>query len=145
MRDKLKISLNDYLDQELGYLNGDVPEVLLHQKKQEYRKWYITQYRKQYYQEQTQITLQFPKKELIALRSKAELLQMKLSVYIKSKLEDEDNPHFFTLKIIIDPVILELIDLIEECVNENSMTGLSEALTVLEDLQTKLHLGKSLT
>lgn len=135
MKHEFPYTLHDFLDRELAPYKGNAPEHVIREKKLEYKRLYDASYRKAYFALHKQVTLQVTKEELAKLKEKAKALGVRVSVYIKSCIEGKKESGQITTII---PLLLSLRDCIEECLHEESLEGLSQALVIIESIQNKL-------
>jgi hypothetical protein len=128
--------VHEYLDfyaQKLGSLLSDEQIVAL---KKEYRKKYLAYKKKIYRAKHKTITLSMSEKEYTELTSKAKEYGISLRDYQRIKLFAD--LHTFKVSKAIFPLVLELIDLLEEAIYEQSMKHLPKTLNLLLTIKTSI-------
>jgi hypothetical protein len=104
--------------------------------KKEYRKKYLAYKKKMYRAKHKTITLSMSEKEYTELTSKAKEYGISLRDYQRIKLfADLDT---LNVSKAIFPLVLELIDLLEEAIYEQSMKHLPKTLNLLLTIKTSI-------
>ncbi len=128
-------TLHEYLDQELAIYNGNAPEHVVRAKKEEYRKKYSAWHKKVYRERMRQVTLQFSKVEFEEIKAKATSLGVRVSSYIKQGIGGACTVWNSTG---VKMKLMQLLDLIEECMYEGELQRLAECLSIVESIQKEL-------
>ncbi|GGG19732.1 hypothetical protein GCM10011344_20530 [Dokdonia pacifica] len=135
-------NLQEYL--EFRCSNSEtVSEELLKQIKQDYRKIYLSQYHKQYRKQYIQISFRIDKKQYQEFEQQAQQHNIPVTTYIKRIATQDRNISNTTNIASIVVIILEVIDLLEEAIYEDTIIDKRQLLSLIQQCQTLLDDSKS--
>ena len=130
-------NLQEYL--EFRFSNTEtVSEELLKKIKQDYRKIYLSQYHKQYREQYTQISFRIDKKQYQEFEHQAQQHNIPVTTYIKRIATQDRNISNTTNIASIVVIILEVIDLLEEAIYEDTIIDKQQLLSLIQQCQTLL-------
>lgn len=116
----------DFLTQKRG---TPLSQEQVIQYKKEYRKKYLAHKKKMYRASHKTISLSVSAEEHVVLTSKAKEYGISLRDYQRIKLFNKENTFIVSRTVL--PLLLELIDLLEEAIYEQSMKHLPKTLNLL--------------